>query len=233
MEPDLNAVEIPLPRGGMFASLAVPDRARGLIIFAHGSGSSRHSPRNRAVAHALQERGFATLLADLLTPEEEHIDHATARVRFDVDLLVRRVVALIDWARRQPHLQTLPIGLFGASTGAAAALGAAAARPWAVSAVVSRGGRPDLAGASLPAVESPTLLLVGSLDTDVITVNQWAQLRMKHCQVSLKLIAGASHLFEEPGMLEHVASKAAEWFSTHLGPEIGASDRPAGTVEVS
>jgi dienelactone hydrolase len=222
MPPDLAAVEIPLPRGGIFATLAVPARARGLVIFAHGSGSSRHSPRNREVAHTLQQHGFATLLADLLTSEEEHLDHATARLRFDVDLLVRRVVALIDWARRQPHLQTLPIGLFGASTGAAAALGAAAARPWDVAAVVSRGGRPDLAGASLAAVEAPTLLLVGGLDHEVITLNQWAQLRMKRCSVSLKLIPGASHLFEEPGTLGQVASRAADWFSAHLGADVAA-----------
>jgi dienelactone hydrolase len=198
------------------ADLSVPDRARGIVIFAHGSGSGRHSPRNQAVAQALQGRGLATLLADLLTPEEERIDRIDAKLRFDIELLGRRVVALVDWARHDPNLQQLRIGLFGASTGAAAALVAAAARPREVAAVVSRGGRPDLAGAALPQVTAPTLLLVGSQDTEVIALNQWAKIRLR-APVSLSIVPGATHLFEEPGTLEEVACQAGDWFVTHLG----------------
>jgi dienelactone hydrolase len=210
-----NAVQIPVGRERLAADLVVPANARGLVIFAHGSGSSRHSPRNQAVARVLQSRGLATLLADLLTVEEETIDRVSAHLRFDIDLLGRRLIALIDWARRDPDLRSLRVGLFGASTGAAAALMAAAARPADIAAVVSRGGRPDLAGAALPSVLAPTLLLVGSLDTDVIQLNEWAKARMR-CRVALDIVSGASHLFEEPGTLEQVASRAGAWFVAHV-----------------
>jgi dienelactone hydrolase len=210
-----TAVEIPAGRETVAADLVQPDRARGLVIFAHGSGSGRHSPRNQAVARALQARGLATLLADLLTSAEADIDRVSAHLRFDIDFLGGRLVRLIDWARQRPDLHRHRFGLFGASTGAAAALVAAATRPRDVVAVVSRGGRPDLAGGALPQVAAPTLLLVGSLDTDVIALNEWAKARMR-CRVSLDIVPGASHLFEEPGTLEQVASLAGDWFVRHL-----------------
>jgi dienelactone hydrolase len=209
------AVQIPAGREQLAADLVVPEPVTGLVIFAHGSGSGRHSPRNQAVARALQARGLATLLADLLTIEEEAIDRVNARFRFDIDLLGQRLVRLIDWARGRPDLHALAFGLFGASTGAAAALIAAATRPHDIAAVVSRGGRPDLAGSALPKVAAPTLLLVGSLDTDVIQLNEWAKTRMR-CSVSLDIVPGASHLFEEPGTLDQVASRAGSWFVQHL-----------------
>jgi dienelactone hydrolase len=208
-------VRIPVGRERLAADFVVPDSPAGLVVFAHGSGSGRHSPRNQAVARALQMRGLATLLADLLTSEEEAIDRVSAHLRFDIDLLGRRLIQLVDWARGQPDVGSLRIGLFGASTGAGAALVAAASRPHAVAAVVSRGGRPDLAAAALPRVIAPTLLLVGSLDTEVIQLNEWAKAQMC-CPVTLDIIPGASHLFEEPGTLGQVASRAAAWFLTHL-----------------
>lgn len=211
----VTAVQVPVGRERLAADLSVPDRPRGIVIFAHGSGSGRHSPRNQAVAQALQGRGLATLLADLLTLEEERVDRVDATLRFNIELLGRRVGALIDWVRQDPVLGSLRIGLFGASTGAAAALVAAAARPREVAAVVSRGGRPDLAGAALPQVTAPTLLLVGSQDTEVIELNQWAKIRLR-APVSLSIVPGATHLFEEPGTLEEVASQAGAWFVTHL-----------------
>jgi dienelactone hydrolase len=210
-------MHVPVGQERLAADLSVPDLPRGIVIFAHGSGSGRHSPRNQAVARALQSRGLATLLADLLTIEEERIDSVDASLRFDIGLLGRRVVGLIDWVRQDPVLRPLGIGLFGASTGAAAALVAAAARPGDVSAVVSRGGRPDLAGAALSRVTAPTLLLVGSLDTQVIELNQWAKDRLR-APVSLSIVPGATHLFEEPGTLEEVASQAGAWFVVHLEP---------------
>jgi dienelactone hydrolase len=210
-----SAVTVPVGRTGLCGDLNQPASAIGLVIFAHGSGSGRHSPRNQAVARALQARGMATLLADLLTLEEEEVDRVTGHLRFDIELLGRRVVALVDWASGHPDLQPLRIGLFGASTGAAAALVAAAARPDAVGAVVSRGGRPDLAGEALPQVVAPTLLLVGGFDTDVIELNRWAQSRMR-CPVSLDIVPGASHLFEEPGTLAQVAARAGGWFERYL-----------------
>jgi len=209
------AVHVPDGRARLTADLSVPESPRGIVIFAHGSGSGRHSPRNQAVAQALQSCGLATLLADLLTADEEVVDRVTARLRFDIALLGRRVVALVDWVRQQPELRPLRIGLFGASTGAAAALVAAAARPNDVAAVVSRGGRPDLAGTALPQVSAPTLLLVGSLDTEVIDLNQWAKVRLRG-PVSLSVVPGATHLFEEPGTLEEVAAQAGTWFVTCL-----------------
>jgi dienelactone hydrolase len=209
------AVQVPVGRARLSADLVVPERARGLVIFAHGSGSGRHSPRNQAVARALQSGGLATLLADLLTVEEEEADRFTGHLRFDIPLLGRRVVALVDWARELDALRDLPIGLFGASTGAAAALVAAAERPRDIAAVVSRGGRPDLARDALPQVVAPTLLLVGGFDTEVIELNRDARRHMQ-CPVDLTVVPGATHLFEEPGTLEQVAARARDWFATHL-----------------
>jgi dienelactone hydrolase len=211
-----TSLEIPAAGRTLQADLTVPASSTGLVIFAHGSGSGRHSPRNQFVARALQEHGLATLLADLLTMDEEGVDRVTAQLRFDIDLLGRRVIGLVDWARQNPATSQLPVGLFGASTGAAAALVAAAARPSAVSAVVSRGGRPDLAGASLPLVLAPTLMIVGGADTAVIELNQTAARHMRSV-TRMEVVAGATHLFEEPGTLEHVAELAATWFTAHLG----------------
>jgi len=190
---------------------AVSDRASGVVLFAHGSGSSRFSPRNRFVAQMLESRGFATLLIDLLTESEEAIDRRTAQLRFDIDLLATRLVAAVDWLAAQPLTSRLPVGIFGASTGGAAALVAATRRPARVAAVVSRGGRPDLAGAALPFVTCPTLLLVGSCDTEVIRLNREALARMRS-NVVLELVPGATHLFEEPGALDQVADLASGWF---------------------
>ncbi len=195
--------------------LATPRGSRGVVIFAHGSGSSRHSPRNRFVAEALQRAGVGTLLFDLLTRREEAVDLATRHLRFDIDLLAERVVGAVDWVRAQPESRDAPIGLFGASTGAAAALVAAAQRPEAVAAVVSRGGRPDLAGDALSRVRAPTLLIVGSLDQPVIGLNRAAG-RALRAPARLALVEGAGHLFEEPGTLEEVASLAARFFRAHL-----------------
>jgi putative phosphoribosyl transferase len=195
--------------------LTLPEGAVGLVVFAHGSGSSRHSTRNRAVAHALQRRGFATLLLDLLTRDEERIDEQTREYRFDVDLLARRVVTATDWAESNPNLHHLPLGYFGASTGAAAALIAAAERADDIRAIVSRGGRPDLAGDALPRVSAPTLLIVGENDDVVIELNRDAMHRMR-ATVQLEIVPGATHLFEEPGALERVSDLAAEWFDRHL-----------------
>jgi dienelactone hydrolase len=193
----------------------MPPRPLGLVLFAHGSGSSRHSPRNQFVAAALESRGFATLLIDLLTPAEETVDRRTAQLRFDIEMLASRLVAIVDWLRRQPITVSLPIGLFGASTGGGAALMAAAARPRDIAAVVSRGGRPDLAGAALPRVTTPTLLIVGALDTPVIQMNRDA-MRQMGGEVALDIVPGATHLFEEPGTLERVAELAGAWFDRYL-----------------
>jgi putative phosphoribosyl transferase len=197
------------------ADLHVPDRAGGLVIFAHGSGSSRFSRRNRAVAGVLEDAGFATLLLDLLTQDEESVDERTREYRFDIDLLGRRVVGATDWAKARPDLQPLPIAFFGASTGAAAALIAAAARPEITHAVISRGGRPDLANEALSNVQAPTLLIVGSDDQSVIEMNREAMRRMR-APVELEIVAGATHLFEEPGALQQVAKLAADWCRQHL-----------------
>ena len=191
--------------------LTVPEHAKGLVVFAHGSGSSRFSSRNRFVAEILNEAGIATLLFDLLTEEEEDIDQRTLEFRFDIDLLTGRLIGVIDWVSSQTATATLPLGLFGASTGAAAALGAAAARADKVAAVVSRGGRPDLALPHLAKVKAPTLLIVGGDDNVVIELNQQAaeQLQVEH---RLDIIPGATHLFEEAGKLEQVANLACNWF---------------------
>jgi putative phosphoribosyl transferase len=204
--------------------LIVPPASRGVVLFAHGSGSSRHSPRNRFVARVLQRAGFATLLMDLLTPDEEAIDLQTGHLRFDVDLLARRLIAAIDWQGEQPATRGLPIGLFGASTGAGAALVAAAERPRAVGAIVSRGGRPDLAGAALGRVLAPTLLIVGGNDPTVIELNRAAFQHLR-APKRLEIVPGASHLFEEPGTLERVAELARDWFGRYL--------TPAGQVDVA
>ena len=196
--------------------LRLPEKARAVVIFAHGSGSSRHSPRNRAVAESLGRSGCATLLMDLLTREEDLVDQASAHLRFDVAMLGKRVVDVIDWLKTVPELAALPIGLFGASTGAAAALIAAADRPDRVMAVVSRGGRPDLAGDALIHVQAPTLLLVGELDDVVIGLNRQAQARLRGTTVALEIVPGATHLFEEPGTLDVVARRAGEFFARHL-----------------
>jgi len=200
----------------------VPDRVSAVVLFAHGSGSSRHSPRNKHVAHTLQARGFATLLLDLLTPHEEAVDERTAQFRFDIAMLSDRLVAAIDWIGAYPATASLPVCLFGASTGAAAALVAAARRPKAVRAVVSRGGRPDMAGGALSEVRSPTLLIVGSLDTEVLRLNQAAMAQMR-ADVSLELVHGATHLFEEPGTLDVVARLAGGWFDECLRRRLGFS----------
>lgn len=195
--------------------LAIPDRVLGLVVFAHGSGSSRFSTRNRAVAQTLEDGGFATLVLDLLTRKEEAIDLRTREYRFDIDRLGHRVVAAIDWAAGESDLSALPIACFGASTGAAAALIAAAERPNAVRAVISRGGRPDLAGDALPQVQAPTLLIVGGADDVVIDLNRQAMRRM-HAPVSLEIVPGATHLFEEPGTLEEVSRLALAWCQRYL-----------------
>ena len=216
MNPSVShPVQIGIEGGWLDGDLVMPPGASGLVIFAHGSGSGRHSRRNRAVAEGLQRARLGTLLLDLLTPAEETIDLATAEFRFDVGLLAERVVAAIDWAQRNPETSAGRIGLFGASTGAAAALIAAAARPETVGAVVSRGGRPDLAGRALRAVRSPTLLIVGGADHQVIALNRLACDELG-CERHLEIVPGASHLFEERGALEEVAQLAAAWFTHHL-----------------
>ena len=194
--------------------LAVPRHAHGLVVFAHGSGSSRFSPRNRYVADALDRRDLATLLVDLLTEQEEAIDERTGELRFDVELLGQRLAAVVSWSHERPELRRLPLGLFGASTGAGAALLAAADQPL-VRAVVSRGGRPDLAGPALARVAAPTLLIVGGLDRTVIELNRRAADGMRGA-ATMRVVPGATHLFEEPGALEEVADLAAEWFDRHL-----------------
>jgi putative phosphoribosyl transferase len=209
-------VRLTVGSASLDGNLAIPAGATGIVLFAHGSGSSRHSPRNRYVAEALREGGLATLLIDLLTSAEDREDARTARLRFDIALLARRVAAATAWLARNPVTSRLPIGYFGASTGAAAALVAAAERPNDVGAVVSRGGRPDLAIPVLARVTAPTLLIVGSLDLPVIDMNREA---LEHLQIEkrLDIIPGATHLFEEPGTLEQVAGLARQWFQTHLG----------------
>jgi putative phosphoribosyl transferase len=214
-----ESIAIPAGAGHQIdADLRIPDTAIGLIIFAHGSGSSRFSSRNRAVADTLQHRGLATLLLDLLTRQEEKVDLRTSEYRFDIDRLGARVVAATDWLRARLDLRHLPIGCFGASTGAAAALIAAAERPDAVGAVVSRGGRPDLAGDALPKVKAPTLLIVGGYDEPVIGLNKEAKARMQAARTELTIVAGATHLVEEPGTLEQVEQLAGDWFVRYLQP---------------
>jgi pimeloyl-ACP methyl ester carboxylesterase len=209
---------VPIEAGGLPGFLELPQPSLGLVLFAHGSGSSRFSRRNRAVADALNRGGIATLLFDLLMPPEHDIDQRTAEYRFDIPLLTRRLIDAVDWASADPRTARLGIGLFGASTGAAAALGAAAARPRQVRAVVSRGGRPDLAADALGNVHQPTLFIVGGLDQAVLALNRQAAARMPD-QPELQIITGASHLFEEPGKLELVSALARDWFREQLRTE--------------
>jgi putative phosphoribosyl transferase len=206
-------------------TLAVPDGAQGLVIFAHGSGSSRHSPRNRSVAYSLRMAGVGTLLFDLLTEDEEAEDEVTAALRFDIDFLARRLGEVTDWVFRHPELRRMRVGYFGSSTGAAAALVAAADRPEAIGAVVSRGGRPDLAGGALERVRAPTLLIVGGADDIVLDLNQDA-LEQLGGPRSLEVIPGATHLFSEPGALERVAALAGDWFVRFLGGSPQLETRP-------
>jgi putative phosphoribosyl transferase len=212
----LNEVRIPAGRAALDGNLTIVDEATALVLFVHGSGSSRHSPRNQFVARVLNNAGLATLLFDLLTPEEELSDSRTAELRFDIQLLAGRLLHATTWTRAQEQIRTLPIGYFGSSTGGAAALVAAAESTQEVGAVVSRGGRPDLAGAALPKVQAPTLLVVGGEDDIVIELNEQARDHMR-CKVKLEIIPGATHLFEEPGALEQVAKLASNWFVDHLG----------------
>jgi putative phosphoribosyl transferase len=211
-------VEVRTGDAVLAGTLVVPPQPRGVVLFAHGSGSSRHSARNRFVAEELQRGGLATLLIDLLTSEEEAVDIRTRHLRFDIDLLARRLAGAVEWLGSEPETADLRVGLFGASTGGGAALVAAADRPDAVAAVVSRGGRPDLADEALPRVRTPTLLIVGGEDTPVIGMNREAMAQMQ-APVELEIVPGASHLFEEPGTLEAVAELARGWFLRYLPAE--------------
>jgi len=212
-----HSAEVLIPNGevNLLGQLCLPEAAPGLVLFAHGSGSSRHSPRNQAVAQVIREAGIGTLLFDLLTREEEASEARTRHLRFDIELLAHRLLGATQWIQHQAVTQGLSLGYFGASTGAAAALVAAAEKGTTVKAVVSRGGRPDLAGAALAQVTAPTLLLVGARDELVLRLNEEAFANL-HCQKQLTLIPGATHLFEEPGTLEEVARLAAHWFQKHL-----------------
>src|SRR5438128_2564677 len=217
----MSEIRIPAGQQVLSGSLTIPENAVALVLFAHGSGSSRHSPRNQFVARTLNDAGLATLLFDLLTPEEESIDMYTREHRFNIGLLAERLVYATSWGKQQEETRDLRIGFFGSSTGGGAALVAAADIPEDVGAVVSRGGRPDLAGDALPNVEAPTLLIVGGSDDIVIELNEMARDQMK-CEVKLEIVPGATHLFEEPGTLEKVAKLASDWFVNHIGVD-GAS----------
>jgi putative phosphoribosyl transferase len=213
-----RAVLVPAGPAGLEGDLTLPPEAAGVVLFAHGSGSSRHSPRNRYVAHLLHQGRLGTLLLDLLTIQEEAADRRTGHLRFDIGLLAERLVAATDWLQREPETGRLPFGYFGASTGAAAALVGAAERPQLVRAVVSRGGRPDLAGAALPRVRAPTLLIVGGEDVHVIQLNRQALAQLP-VEARLVIVPGATHLFEEHGALDQVAAYARQWFERHFMPE--------------
>jgi putative phosphoribosyl transferase len=230
-----QSVQIPAGEALLHGELMLPRDARAIVLFAHGSGSSRHSPRNQFVARVIREAGIATLLFDLLTAEEESVDVYTRHLRFDIDLLAERLVGATNWLEemgQQITAQTahhpLRIGFFGASTGGGAALVTAARLSEKAGAVVSRGGRPDLAGAALPQVKAPTLLIVGGEDTPVIELNEQAYAQLR-CPKELRIIPGATHLFEEPGTLEQVAQLAAEWFSQHLQAQPRAGTASGGT----
>jgi dienelactone hydrolase len=214
----MTEVQIPAGRAVLSGNLTIPENAMALVLFAHGSGSSRHSPRNQFVARTLNRARLGTLLFDLLTPEEEAFDIYTREHRFNINLLAERLVHATKWAGQQEETRDQRIGYFGSSTGGAAALVAAAELPQDVGAVVSRGGRPDLAGDALPKVQAPTLLIVGGNDDIVIELNEMARDQMR-CEVKLEIIPGATHLFEEPGTLEHVSKLGSDWFSLHLGPK--------------
>jgi dienelactone hydrolase len=212
-----NEVQIPVRGATLLGHLTVPENPLGLILFAHGSGSSRHSPRNRFVARALNNSGLGTLLFDLLTVDEEDLDEATGEHRFNIALLAERLGLATDWILQDPVVCDLGIGYFGSSTGGGAALVAAAQRPGRITSIVSRGGRPDLAGPNLPEVRAATLFIVGSNDDVVIELNREAMAQMK-CDVKLELVVGATHLFQEPGTLEKVATLASDWFLRHATP---------------
>ena len=214
----MTEAQIPAGHAALSGNLTIPENPMRLVLFAHGSGSSRHSPRNQFVARVLNRAGLGTLLLDLLTPEEEALDIYTREHRFNIGLLAERLVHATNWARQQDQTRDLRIGYFGSSTGAAAALVAAAELPQDVDAVVSRGGRPDLAGNALPKVQAPTLLIVGGNDDIVIELNEMARDQMR-CEVELEVIPGATHLFEEPGALEQVAKLASDWFVNHISAE--------------
>jgi putative phosphoribosyl transferase len=220
-----RSVYIPAGPVTLEGDLTLPAGAFGIVLFAHGSGSSRHSPRNRYVARLLNEARLGTLLIDLLTVQEEAVDRRTGHLRFDIELLAERLIVTTDWLLREPDTGGLPVGYFGASTGAAAALVAAAERPQAVHAVVSRGGRPDLAGPALSRVQAPTLLIVGGNDIPVIELNRQALAQLR-AEKRLVIVPGATHLFEEPGALDQVAGYAREWFERYLA---AAETRAAGT----
>jgi putative phosphoribosyl transferase len=213
-------VKIQAGQAVLSGNLNIPDGATALVLFAHGSGSSRHSPRNQFVARTLNKAGLATLLFDLLTQEEEAVDARTGEHRFNIGLLAERLVHATKWTRQDEQTRDLRIGYFGSSTGGGAALVAAAALPQDVGAVVSRGGRPDLAGEALPKVQAPTLLIVGGNDDIVIELNEQARDQMR-CEVKLKIVPGATHLFEEPGALEKVAKLASDWFLLHAAGSAG------------
>ena len=221
VETTNTPVAVPIDGQSLPGDLGMPTEPHGIVLFAHGSGSSRHSPRNQYVARTLEHRHLGTLLIDLLTPEEEAIDDRTAEYRFDIPMLARRLVTIVDWLRLRKETASLPIGLFGASTGGGAALIAAAERPREIAAVVSRGGRPDLADAALPKVTTPTLLIVGGFDAPVIEMNRDAMKQMRG-DVKLEIVPGATHLFEERGTLERVAELAGTWFAKHLQPAVPA-----------
>ena len=216
----MNEVQIQAGQAALSGNLHIPDGAAVLVLFAHGSGSSRHSPRNQFVARTLNNAGLATLLFDLLTPEEESIDARTGEFRFNIGLLAERLVHATKWAKQQEQTRDLRIGYFGSSTGGGAALAAAAEVPDDVGAVVSRGGRPDLGDEALPKVQAPTLLIVGGNDDVVIELNEQARDRMR-CEVKLEIVPGATHLFEEPGALEKVAKLASDWFLLHAAGSAG------------
>ena len=216
----MNEVLIQAGRAVLSGNLHIPEGAAALVLFADGSGSSRHSPRNQSVARTLNDAGLATLLFDLLTQEEEAIDMQTREHRFNIGLLAERLVHATRWAKQQDETRDLQIGYFGSSTGGGAALVAAADSPRDVAAVVSRGGRPDLAGEALPRVQAPTLLIVGGNDDVVIELNEQARDQMR-CEVKLEIVPGATHLFEEPGALEKVAKLASDWFLLHAAGSAG------------
>lgn len=211
-------VRVRAGRVSLEGALGLPDGTRGVVVFAHGSGSGRHSPRNQFVAERLRAAGLGTLLIDLLTEEEEYLDARTAHLRFDIGLLAGRLVGAADWLTADPQTAGLAVGYFGASTGGGAALVAAAEQPGRIAAVVSRGGRPDLAGEALARVAAPTLLIVGGDDEPVIEMNRWALARLAAPVKRLEIVPGASHLFEEPGTLDEVARLAADWFARYLVP---------------
>jgi putative phosphoribosyl transferase len=221
--PVNNLVQVRTDGVTLEGSLDLPENARGIVLFVHGSGSSRHSPRNRYVAESFQENGLGTLLFDMLTSQEEEEDRTTRQLRFDIELLARRTGGALEWLSQQPHTAELPVGLFGASTGAAAALIAAAERPDLVRAVVSRGGRPDLANGALPQVQAPTLLIVGEMDDLVLVLNKRALEHMspEGAPKQMRIVPGATHLFEEPGTLDQAAHLASEWFFQYLKPPAG------------